>query len=196
MRKALVATAVCLAALAACHKKPAEAPRPPAPPGSAPTSQAHPAAAPAGLPARLPERTPGLWKQKVSTAGRSQISRVCLDKAVERQFTWWGEHAGEGACSRTRLSPRAGGGWEFASTCDMGEGGKSAIKGQVTGDFAKAYKVSAESTISGARAPSMNGRHAMTLEASWQGPCPANMQAGDMLLPGGVKINMMQIPGR
>jgi hypothetical protein len=192
MRKALVATAVCLAALAACNRKPPQAPRPPAPPRAPPTSQAAPAVAPAAL----PERTPGLWEQKVSTAGRSQVSRVCLDQAAERQFTWWGEHAGEGACSRTKLTPHAGGGWEFASACDMGEGGKSAIRGQVTGDLAKAYKVSAQSTISHARAPSMNGTHAMTLEASWQGPCPANMHAGDVVLPGGVKINMMEIPGR
>lgn len=193
MRKALVATAVCLATLSACNKKPSEAPRAPARPGSAPAAQAH---APTPAPTSLPERTPGLWKQTVSTAGRTQVSRVCLDKAVEQQFTWWGEHAGEGACSRTRLTPRAAGGWEFASACDMGEGGKSAIKGQVTGDFAKAYRVSAESTISGARAPSMNGTHAMTLEASWQGPCPTGMRAGDVVLPGGVKINMLQIPGR
>jgi hypothetical protein len=40
----------------------------------------------------------------------------------------------------------------------------------------------------------MNGTHDMTLEASWQGPCPAGMQPGDMLLPGGMKNNMLKIP--
>ena len=34
-------------------------------------------------------------------------------------------------------------------------------------------------------AAQMNGAHAMTLEASWQGSCPA-----------GMKVNMMQLPTR
>lgn len=193
MRKALVLTAVGLMALAACSKKPSQAPQTPPAPGSTPSVAAP---APAAAPVSMPARTPGLWEQKVSSRGMTQVSRICLDKAVEQRFTVWGQHAGQGACSRTKLAPRVGGGWEFASSCDMGENGRTETRGQVTGDFAKAYKVSAESTIAGARAPQMNGTHAMTLEASWQGPCPAGMAPGDMLLPGGLKINMMQIPTR
>jgi hypothetical protein len=126
----------------------------------------------------------------------AQVSQICLDKAVEQRFTIWGQNAGKDTCSQTQITPRFGGGWEFASSCDMGENGKIETHGQVSGDFARAYKVSAQSTTSGARAPQMNGTHAMTLEASWKGPCPATMQPGDMVLPGGMKINMMQIPAR
>lgn len=194
MRKALALTAVSLVALSACNRKPAQAPHPPAPPGSAPTSGAGAPAAPAA-PVALPERTPGLWEQKVSSRGMTQASRICLDKATEARFTWWGQSAGKSGCSHTTVTPRAGGGWSFASSC-VGENGKTETRGEVTGDFAKAYKVSAQSTISGARAPSMNGTHAMTLEARWQGPCPAGMQPGDMLLPGGMKINLLQISAR
>lgn len=190
MRKALVLTAVSLVALSACSKKPAQTPRAPAPPGAAPA-----ASAPL-TPAALPQRAPGLWEQKVSSEGRTQVSRICLDKAVEQRFSVWGQHAGAGACGHPRITPRVTGGWDFASSCDMGQNGKTETHGQVTGDFARSYKVSAESTISGAHAALMNGTHAMTLEASWQGPCPAGMQPGDMLLPGGMKINMMQIPTR
>jgi len=192
MRKALALTAVSLIALTACNRKPAEAPHPPAAPGSAPTSSAPTTFAPASIPAR----TPGLWEQKVSSRGATQASRICLDKATEARFTWWGQHAGQGACSHARVSPRAGGGWTFASSCDMGEYGRTETRGEVTGDFAKAYKVSAQSIVSGARAADMNGTHAMTLEASWRGPCPAGMRPGDILLPGGMKINVMQIPAR
>lgn len=187
MRKALVLTAVSLLALSACGKKPAQTPHAPPAPDSKPTVAA---------PTSMPARTPGLWEQKVSSRGMTQVSRICLDKAVEQRFTVWGQHAGQGACSRTRITPRVGGGWEFASSCNTGDTGRTETRGEVTGDFAKAYKVSAQSTIAGARAPQMNGTHAMTLEASWQGPCPAGMRPGDMLLPGGLKINMMQIPTR
>lgn len=192
MRKVLALTAVSLAALSACDRKPAQAPHPPAPPGAAPASSARTAPAAATLPAR----TPGLWAQTVSSRGRSQATRICLDKATEARFTWWGQHAGQGACGKAQVTPRPGGGWTFASACDMGENGKTETRGEVTGDFAKAYKVSAESTISGARAPEMNGTHAMTLEARWKGPCPAGMRPGDMLLPGGMKINVLQISAR
>jgi hypothetical protein len=192
MRKALVLTAAGVLVLSACDRKPAQAPHAPAAPGAAPASSAPAAATPVAMPARAP----GLWEQKVSSRGMTQASRICLDKATEARFTWWGQHAGQGACSHTRTTPRVGGGWTFASSCDMGENGKTETRGEVSGDFAKAYKVSARSTISGARAPEMNGTHAMTLEARWQGPCPAGMQPGDVVLPGGMKINMLQIPTR
>jgi hypothetical protein len=202
MRKALVLTAVSLVALSACSKKPDQTPpRTPPPPDSkphvaTPASGAPTAGTTAAAPVSMPARTPGLWEQKVSSRGRTQVSRICLDKAVEQRFTVWGQNAGRGACGHIRITPRVGGGWDFTSSCDTGETGRTVTRGEATGDFAKAYKVSAESRISGARAPEMNGTHAMTLEASWQGPCPAGMRPGDMLLPGGLKINMMQIPTR
>lgn len=185
MKRAVVLAAAALLALAACQKKTDQAPKPPAAPGSGPAG--------AAAPASLPERRPGLWEQKVTSQGRAQVSRICLDKAVEQRFTLWGQHASRQACSRTALTPHAGGGWDFASSCDLGGGATSRTKGTVTGDFAKAYRLTAQSTISGAAAD-MNGAHEMTLEANWQGPCPAGMRPGDMLLPGGMKINMMQIP--
>jgi hypothetical protein len=126
------------------------------------------------------------------TEGRSQVSRVCIDKAVEQRFTAWGQASREGACGPGKVTPRPGG-WDFASSCDMGENGRSETTGAVTGDFSRSYKLEARSTVSGAAAPEMNGTHRMSLEAVWQGPCPANMQPGDMILPGGMKINMMQL---
>jgi hypothetical protein len=188
MRKGVLAAAAFLA-LAGCQKKSAETPKPPAAPGAPP-------AAGAGAPATsaaLPQRAPGLWEQRVTTAGRSQVSRLCLDKAVEQRFTAWGQTTGRGACSRARVTPRAGGGWAFASSCDMGRNGRTDTRGVVTGDFSKSYKVQAKSTVSGAAAPLMNGTHEMNLEAVWQGPCPAGMQPGDLELPGGVKINMLRM---
>lgn len=187
MRRAATVLIAAALALAACGKKPSEAPRTPARPGAPPASRT-------AAPAALPERKPGVWVQKVSAEGRTQVTRICLDAAVERRFTVWGQHAGAHACSQTTVTPRPGGGWDFASSCDLGDGGKTVTEGVVTGDFAKAYKVRARSSVRGANAQSMNGLHEMTLQASWQGPCPASMKAGDVLLPGGTKINMLRMP--
>lgn len=186
MRKVLV-LAVAPLALAACHGKPAGTPKPPAAPGAPPASEA-------AAPAALPARTPGLWEQRVSAEGRTQVSRICLDKSVERRFTWWGQHAGRGACGPAKVTPHPGGGWDFASACDMGRGGRTATHGTVTGDLGRNYRLTATSSVTGAAGPELNGVHEVALEAAWQGPCPAGMQPGDMLLPGGMRINLMQPP--
>ena len=190
MRKALVVVIAGASLLAACEKKPDDRPKAPAAPGSGPTAQAPAPAAPVAM----PQRAPGLWEQKVTTAGMSQTTSICIDKTVEQRFSVWGQQAGKNDCTQSQVTPRIGGGWNFASTCNMGETGMTTTKGEVTGDFAKAYKVSAQNTIAGASTPQMNGTHQMTIEATWKGPCPAGVKPGDMLLPGGMKINMMQIP--
>jgi hypothetical protein len=183
----LVAGAI---ALAGCGKQTAKDQQ-----AQAPAEAAKPAAAqPAAAPTAMPLRTPGLWEQKITTAGFSQTSRLCLDKAVAEKTAAWGERPGETHCQQT-TTPKLGGGWDFTATCDMGKAGKTMTKGSATGDFAKSYKVETESTTTGADTPQMNGVHKVAIEATWQGPCPAGMLPGDMVLPNGMKINMMQMPG-
>ena len=46
------------------------------------------------------------------------------------------------------------------------------------------------STTTGGPLPQANGVHKIAIEATWQGPCPADMKPGDMEMPGGMKINM------
>lgn len=190
MRKAQILALAGLAALAACDRKPDSAPKTPSPPNSGPTASVQPPPAPAAL----PDRAPGLWEQKVSSDGVTQASQLCLDKAVAERFTVWGQNAGREGCAPAKVAARAGGGFDFTAACDLGENGKSSTVGSVTGDLARAYKVSAEHVVTGAKAPQMNGRHTMTLDAVWKGACPAGMAPGDVRLPGGVKINMLKIP--
>ncbi|CAN7238245.1 hypothetical protein LJR219_000932 [Phenylobacterium sp. LjRoot219] len=192
MRKAqILALAGLAAALVACDRKPETAPpKLPAPPNSGPAASV----APPVLPTALPDRAPGLWEQKVSSDGVTQASQLCLDRAVAERFTVWGQNAGRKGCTPAKVTTRAGGGFDFTTDCDLGENGKSSTVGAVTGDLARAYKVSAQHTVTGAKAPQMNGRHAMTLDAVWKGPCPSGMVPGDVRLPGGVKLNMLKIP--
>jgi hypothetical protein len=149
------------------------------------------ATAPAA-PAAMPSRKPGLWKQMVTTSGMQQVSSICLDKAAEAKLAVWGAGASKDMCQQTELHPVPGG-WSFKSSCDMGSGGKTVSQGTVTGDFNTSYRVEAESTTEGAGAPQMNGAHKMSMEATWEGPCPADMKPGDMTLPGGMKMNMLDM---
>lgn len=183
-RNAILAATATLA-LAACNKPVGEK-------AASAEGAAKPAtaAAPAAGPAPMPSRKPGLWKQTVSTAGMTQTSTICLDKAVESKLAVWGAGASKDMCKQTAMAPIAGG-WTFTSACDMGTGGKTTTQGKVTGDFDTSYKVEASSVTEGAGAPQMNGEHKMLMEATWQGPCPADMKPGDMALPNGMKINML-----
>jgi hypothetical protein len=143
-------------------------------------------------PLAMPSRKPGLWKQTVSTSGIRQVSSICLDKAAEAKLAVWGAGASKDVCQQTSVSAVPGG-WAFKSSCDMGSGGKTVSQGTVTGDFNTSYRVEAESTTEGAGAPQMNGPHKMTMEATWEGPCPADMKPGDMALANGMKMNMLDM---
>lgn len=184
-RNAILAATAALA-LAACSKPAGEK-------AASAEGAAKPAAATASVPAgpaAMPSRKPGLWKQTVSTAGMTQTSTLCLDKAVESKLAVWGAGASKERCQETAIAP-APGGWSFTSACDMGTGGRTTTEGVVTGDFNTSYKVEASSRTEGAAAPQMNGPHKMVMQATWQGPCPADMKPGDMALPNGMKINML-----
>jgi hypothetical protein len=189
MKRVLVSAAAILA-LAACSKKPSSAPD--AATAAAPAAASAPAAARQTASMTPPERKAGLWEQKMSTAGMTQVSRICFTDAVNKKVTLWGQQGGEEMCSQQSITPTAGG-WKFTSACNMGTGGTIVSSGEAKGDFGTHYTVDIKSSTTGAAAPQMNGEHAMTLEATWKGPCPADFKPGDMELPGGMKINMLTL---
>jgi hypothetical protein len=189
MKRTMTATGcVAIAALlglSACAKKTETAAT-----GEAASATATASAPPAPL--TPPSRKAGLWEQKISTAGMNQSMKMCLDEAVEQKMKWWGSQApGKADCAEQKITPHLGGGWDFHSVCKMGESGTITSDGQATGDFNSHYKVEISSQTSGSPMPQANGPHKTTIEATWQGPCPAGMVGGDMEMPGGMKINML-----
>ena len=149
-----------------------------------------PEAAPA--PPTLPQRRLGLWKQTVVGAGATQVSRVCLDENAEAKLAIWGSQTGNNICVEQEVRPFASG-WAFHSRCDMNSAGTVVSEGVATGDFNSKYAVEIQSTTTGATAAHMNGAHKISIQAQWQGSCPAGMAPGDMQLPNGVKINMLRL---
>jgi hypothetical protein len=183
MHRVVVACAAVLA-LAACSKKAGE---------TAATGDGAPAAAnaPAG-PITPPKRKPGLWVQTISTTGMSQETKLCLDEATEARLTLWGQAAGQNACARNQITPVAGG-WKVDAECDLGDAGKSVTSGTITGDFNSRYVMKMTSTTTGSKIAQANVTQEMEVTGAWQGACPADMKPGDMLLPGGMKMNLNQI---
>ncbi|MDO8801513.1 DUF3617 family protein [Phenylobacterium sp.] len=181
MRLGVMLAAVALLGVSACDK-PAEKTDAQAP-------------APAFTPSQTPPaRKPGLWEQRVSTGDFVQVSRICLDADTDAKISFWGSQATRDMCEKNVFSARVAGGYQFSSVCDMGSGGKTTTSGTATGDFNSKYLIEAESSTVGAAAPQMNGLHKVTVEAAWQGACPAGYKPGDMSLPGGIKINILELP--
>ena len=174
MRRVLVLGLLPLVGLAACQKKPESTA---AATGEAAMASANAPAAPVA-PAGPPKRKPGLWAQTVSTAGRTQTSKICLDEATDARMSAWGQAMGQDICSKNAVTPIAGG-WKFDAECSMG-GGKTSTTGTATGDFNSKYVVKATTVTSGSSMPQADGTHDMELTATWEGPCPAGMKPGDM----------------
>lgn len=194
MRIAILGLAAGAAALAlsGCNRKPEEAAKPPPP--EAPAAEAPAKAVPA--PPKTPRRKAGLWEQRVSIEGVEfvQVTRICMDRAADEKLAL-GAQGPAAACEKNMVTRQLDGSWRFSSVCDMGSGGTVTTSGVASGDFSKAYAVRSESTTAGAAVPQMNGTRKMTLEAKWQGACPEGMAPGDMEIPGGGRINVLEMAG-
>jgi len=188
----LAASALALAATA-CKRREETAPQPPAAPDAATTPSAP--QAPAAPPAL--KRKAGLWEMRLSMADNDfvQTMRLCVDEASEAKMSVWGGQTTKEMCSRNNVTRRPDGTWAFSSVCDMGSGGTVTTAGTASGDFQKRYQVRAETSTVGAAVPQMNRASTLTIDASWQGPCEAGMKGGDMVLPGGVRVNALEAAG-
>jgi hypothetical protein len=172
--------------LAACQQKPEG---PAAATGEAPAATASVANPMTGP----PRRKAGLWTQTVTTQGMTQTSKICLDEATEAKMTVWGQQMNKDLCPKNEVTPGVGG-WSFSSECNMGAAGKISTSGNATGDFNSSYVVKATSVTTGSSMAQANGTHEMEMKGSWEGPCPAGMKPGDMTLPGGMTVNLNNMP--
>jgi hypothetical protein len=186
MKRAIGISVMALLALAACSKKTETAAT-----GSADTTAAS-APTPAA-PVGPPTRKAGLWTQTIATGQVNQTIKMCLDAAADAKMKWWGSsQAGKSSnCTEEKVTPHLGGGWDFHSVCKTGESGTVTSDGSATGDFGSHYKVEVNSVTSGSAMEQANGTRKVSIEATWDGPCPADMKPGDMVLPGGMKLNAM-----
>lgn len=163
---------------------------------SASTGEAKPAVAAApAAPMTPPKRKSGLWAISTNAMGRDQTIRTCVDAASEKDMTSWSQQQAGETCSQNSFKPVAGG-WAFESVCNMPSGGgKITSSGTATGDFNSKYTVKVHSMMEGSSMPQANGTHDMEMNATWEGPCPAGMSPGDIMMPNGMKIGADMMKG-
>ena len=142
----------------------------------------------------LPARKAGLWELKMNFEGRTippQTIQQCIDAATDKQMNSIGGNMGRETCSKQDVQ-KVGSTIVVNSVCQIGPT-KTTSHGVITGDFNSAYTVKVSSKREGGPAvPGMpaDGTSNMTMEAKWLGACKPDQKAGDIVMPGGFKMNV------
>lgn len=149
-------------------------------------------AAPAPAESAWPLRRPGLWRISVSD-GRAvvQTSEICIDRRSDRQLSVMGAQINNRMCAQHTETRDGADGWRLTAVCEMGSGGRTSTIASASGDFDRHYVVRAVSATEGAALASMNGKRSVTVDATRIGECAPGQTGGDMVLPDGARLNVL-----
>jgi hypothetical protein len=138
--------------------------------------------------AELPARKPGLWEIKMSFANRGgQAIQQCIDPATDQMLQSNAGPFAQGACAKRDIQKSADR-MIVDSTCTVA--GKTATAHAViTGSFDSAYSMTVTSHSDALPGGTIN----MTLDAKWLGACKADQKPGDVIMPGGIKVNIRDL---
>ena len=143
----------------------------------------------------VPARKPGFWEQTMTMEtgrGMTMKSQFCTDASVEKKMSVLGQNMAGSSCSQANMR-KTPGGFAFDSTCNIA-GRTTTSSGVLTGDFQSGYRID---TVSKSSPPIAGaGETKMHIEAKWVGPCPAGRKPGDMVMPGGMVVNVANMGGR
>ena len=138
----------------------------------------------------LPVRKAGLWEMKVLHTGSAvpdMTMQHCTDETTDKEMSTSFSPMAKEMCSKQDVQKTATG---YVSDSVCGIGGMSITShAEITGDFNSAYTV--KSTSHSERGPTGVPRDSSTtIEAKWLGACKADQKAGDIMMPGGMKMNV------
>ncbi len=136
-------------------------------------------------PVEMPNRKPGLWEIKINHAdGKmpAQTVQQCTDATTDKDMTTSFGPMTKDMCSKQDMQ-KTSSGMTIDSTCNIG-GMTSVSHMEVTGDFNSAYTV---------KITCMPRETATSIDAKWLGACKADQKPGDMIMPGGIKMNIKDL---
>ena len=142
-------------------------------------------AAPASA-AELPARKAGLWEMKTTvTSGQVISMQQCVDAKSDEAMQANSAANAQHDCSKRDVQ-KSGNTITIDSVCTMA--GKSRTAHTViTGSFDSGYTMAVTSQAESAPA------RTITIEAKWLGPCAADQKPGDMIMPNGTKMNVLEM---
>jgi hypothetical protein len=148
-----------------------------------------------GLPANdaravdLPVRKAGLWEMKVLRTGSpmpEMTMQHCTDETTDKDMSTAASPMAKEMCSKQDIQKTATG---YVSDSVCGIAGMSITShSEITGDFNSAYTVKSTSHSEGGPAGTRDST--TSIEAKWLGACKADQKPGDIVMPGGIKMNV------
>jgi hypothetical protein len=144
----------------------------------------------------FPSRKPGLWEMRSTqkAGGKEQITvQQCADAATDKALQEYG-------LTQPKMNRK------FCKEDMRNEAGKMLVHTEVckqsdttmtrrivvSGDFDVAYRVESHTTYDPKpKTPPANDD--LVADMRWLGACPAGMKGGDMMLPGGMKMNVQDM---
>ena len=138
----------------------------------------------------MPVRKPGLWELKMVRTGSplpEMTMQHCTDETTDKAMTAAASPMSKEVCSKNDIQKTASG-YAANSVCSVA-GMSMTSHSEVTGDFNSAYSV--KTTSHSERGPTGAPRDTtMTIEAKWLGACKPDQKPGDIVMPGGFKMNV------
>jgi hypothetical protein len=137
----------------------------------------------------LPVRKAGLWEMKILRSGSAMPEMTmqhCTDETTDKDMSNAYSPVAKEMCSRQDIQKTATG-YVSDSVCSVA-GVSVTSHAEITGDFNSAYTV--KSASHSERGSSGAHDAAATIEAKWLGACKPDQKPGDILMPGGMKMNI------
>jgi hypothetical protein len=140
--------------------------------------------------AELPARKPGLWEVKTTVEGNPRALTVqqCIDASTDQMLQSVAGPFSAPACPDREVK-KSDGSMTIDSRCTFG-GKPASAHAVVAGSFDHAYTMTV--TSEGGELPAVK----MTIEGKWLGACAADQKPGDVVMAGGVKINVPELQKR
>ena len=140
----------------------------------------------------LPIRKAGLWEMKMVRTGSSvpdMTMQHCTDATTDKQMST-SFSPGKETCAKQDIQKTAAG---FVSDTVCSVAGMTITShAEITGDFNSAYTVKSTSHSEGGPA-NITRDSTTTIEAKWVGACKADQKPGDIVMPGGMKMNILEL---
>jgi len=138
----------------------------------------------------MPTRKAGLWEMKVVRTGSAtpeMTMQHCTDESTDKDMSSTFSPMAKEMCSKQDIQKTATG-YVSDSVCNVGAMSITSHS-DIVGDFSSAYTVKSSSHHEGGPA-SVPRDSTTTVEAKWLGACKPDQKPGDIVMPGGMKMNV------
>jgi Protein of unknown function (DUF3617) len=136
----------------------------------------------------LPIRKAGLWEMKIAKPGaQGELTmQHCTDETTDKDMNNSVSPMAKQLCSKQDIKKTATG-YTIDSVCSIA-GITTTSHSDVAGDYNSAYSVTTQSHSEGG--PASLRDVATKVDAKWLGACKTDQKPGDIVMPGGFKLNV------